>query len=658
MNPFAVGTFGLTGAVVLSLVGIVTGLVGWRNGHRGLQETARRAPVGLAVLLTMCTIALVVAFLTDRFELSYVAYNSSRTMPIFYKFSAFWGSLDGSMLLWAWMLAMFSATAMIRHRNSDPELLPIASAVLSSILLFFSLTILLTTNPFDLLIAPDGTPFIPPDGLGLNPLLQNPGMVIHPPTLYLGFTGFTIPFAFAVAALVTGRLGADWLRTTRRWTLIAWAFLTAGNILGANWAYVELGWGGYWGWDPVENSSLMPWFTGTAFLHSVMIQEKKGMLKLWNVGLVMLTFWLTIYGTFLTRSGVVSSVHAFSNGTVGPIFLGFLIVVVLLGLGLLIWRWDELRSERKLQSPLSREGAFVFNNMVLVGLMFATFWGTSFPVLNEALTGQKITIGPPFFNRVNAPLGLALLLLMGIGPVIAWGRATVANVRRNLLWPAVYGLIAGVVAWAVGARQFWVVFAWVLIVFSFVTIVVEFARGVQARRRNLGEAAHFAFWRLVGRNRRRYGGYVVHVGVLLVFIGITGNFFARETEVRMSAGDVVEFEGRKIRLDGIDHRMRRNFDSQMALMTRTDASGRELLLWPEKRQYKGGKRETSTEVAIDSGWFEDLYVIFVDEVAETGQGVFRLHLNPLVRWIWLGGGVMVLGIAIAVWPDRKRGVGP
>jgi cytochrome c-type biogenesis protein CcmF len=654
MSPFAVGTFGLVGAAVLSGVGIIAGVAGWRLNDGRLKEIARRAPVALAAMLTLSTVTLIIAFLTDSFELSYVAYNSSRAMPLFYKFSAFWGSLDGSMLLWAWMLAMYAALAMIRHRDSDPELLPITSAVLSAILLFFSLVILVTTNPFDLLTGPDGVPFVPPDGLGLNPLLQNPGMVIHPPTLYHGFTGFTVPFAFAIAALVTGRLGADWVRNTRRWTLIAWGFLTAGNLFGANWAYVELGWGGYWGWDPVENSSLMPWFTGTAFLHSVIIQEKKGMLKIWNVSLVMLTFWLTIYGTFLTRSGVVSSVHAFANGTVGPLFLGFLVVSVVLGLALLIWRWDDLKSERRLQSAFSREGAFVVNNVVLIGLLFATFWGTSFPVLNEALTGQKITIGPPFFNRVNAPLALALLALLAVGPMLAWGRATAANVRRNLLAPALFGVAAGGIVWALGIREPWPVFVYVLGVFSLMTIVLEFSRGVAARRRNLGESAPLALLRLVSRNRRRYGGYVVHLGVLLLFLGITGNFFARETEVRLAPGDETEFAGRALRLEAIEHRARRNYDSQMALITRTDGRGQELVMWPEKRQYRDSRGEVSTEVAIDGGWFSDLYIIFLDEVPETGQAVLRLHLNPLVRWIWLGGGLMMVGILIGISPERRR----
>lgn len=654
MNPYTVGTFGLAASAVLSSGAIVTGLYAHARDADRWREVSRRSLIGVAVMLTLCTIALVLAFVTDRFDLSYVAYNSNRTMPLFYKVSAFWGSLDGSMLLWGWMLAVYGAVAMIRHRESDPDLLPVVSAVLAAVLLFFCLTILVTTNPFEPLRMADGTPYTPPDGLGLNPLLQNPGMVIHPPTLYLGFTGFTIPFAFAIAALATGRLGADWLRNTRRWTLIAWAFLTLGNIFGANWAYVELGWGGYWGWDPVENAALMPWFTGTAFLHSVMVQEKKNMLRIWTLSLVMMTFWLTIFGTFLTRSGVVSSVHAFANGTVGPLFLGFLGVSMVLGLVLLAWRWPELRGSKPIRSPISREGAFLYNNVILVGLTFATFWGTVFPVINEFFSGQKITIGAPFFNKVNAPLALALLILMGIGPVIAWGRASMRNLRQHLLPPLVHGLIAGAIVWLAGVRQFYAVFIYVFVVFSLSTIVLELARGTLARSRRLGETPPLAMARLVGRNRRRYGGYVVHLGVLLMFIGITGNLFARQTEVKLSPGERTRFGAYELQLDAIEHRARRNFDSQMALFTMRSDRGRELAMWPEKRQYRGGNQETSTEVAIHSNIFEDLYVIFVDELPELNQAIFRVHINPLVQWIWIGGGVMMIGIMIGVWPERRR----
>lgn len=654
MNPFATGTFLLACAAGLSLTATGFGLwAQWRRDARA-GEVARRAVIAVAVLLSLCSATLIAAFLLDRFDLMYVAYNSNRTMPTFYKIAAFWGSLDGSMLLWAWMVAVFGGLAMVRHRDSDPDLLPVVASVFGVVLAFFTVTILSTTNPFSLLTDEAGIPFVPPDGLGMNPLLQNPSMVAHPPSLYLGFTGFTVPFAFAIAALVTGRLGSAWIRTTRRWTLIAWGFLTLGNILGSNWAYVELGWGGYWGWDPVENSSLMPWFAGTAFLHSVMVQEKKNMLRIWNVSLILLTFWLTMFGTFLTRSGIVSSVHAFANGTVGPIFLAFLIFSAVVSLGLLLWRWDALANNNQRAHPLSREGAFLFNNLVLVGLLAATFWGTVFPILNELFVGQKITIGAPYFNRVNAPLGIALLALLAIGPILAWGGTKPQRLLKQLRLPAAISIVAVALAVALGAREPYALAVYVFVAMAIGGIVDELQRGTRARMRAHGEALHTALLTLVRRNPRRYGGYIVHVGVVLLFIGITGNLFARETQVNLVPGQAIEFADYRIELESIEHRNQPNFSSQMAIFSVQTPRGETLQMWPEKRQYRDGRGETSTEVAIDSRLFADLYLIFVNEIPETGAGVFRFHLNPLVQWIWLGGAVMLVGMLVAVGGRRKE----
>lgn len=653
MNPFESGTLGLAVSVFLSLTAIVAGILAWQKQDARYAETARRSLIANCFVLTICSGILVTAFLLDRFDIQYVAYNSQRSMPTFYKFSAFWGSLDGSMLLWAWLVAVFGAAAAIRHRRSDPELLPLVAAALSSVLLFFVTVILATTNPFVPLVDAAGVPFTPRDGLGLNPLLQNPAMVLHPPTLYLGFTGFTIPFAFAIAALVTGRLDDEWMRSVRRWTIIAWAFLTVGNVLGSNWAYMELGWGGYWGWDPVENSSLMPWFTGTAFLHSVMLQEKRNMFRIWNVLLIMMTYWLTIFGTFLTRSGVVSSVHAFANGTVGPLFLGYLAVVVTIGLALLYWRWPLLATSPKLKSPISREGAFVFNNFILMGLLFATFWGTVFPVLNELFTGQKITVGAPFFNRINAPLAIALLVLLSFGPVIAWGQASWQNFRRSMMQPFVLGLVTGAALLVAGIREPYAIFIYVFVVTAAAAMGIEVWRGVASRHRRLNEGWLLALQRLVGRNRRRYGGYIVHLGVLLAFIGISGSFFDEETQLSLKPGESAEFAGYQLQLKSIEAYHQPNYESQAAIFDVTRSDGKSLLMWPEKRQYLDQRGETATEVAIWSTLFHDLYLIFLSEDEVTGAGIFRFHLNPLVMWVWIGCIVMVLGVTVSIGKKRE-----
>ena len=463
--------------------------------------------------MVVASIALLHALLTRDFNVEYVASYSSSTLPLHYTVAAFWGGQKGSLLFWALIHCFFSAIVLFQNRTRNQELMPYVTATLMIIALFFLGLLCFITPPFERLS------FIPDEGSDLNPLLQNYWMTIHPPALYLGFISASVPFAFAIAALATGKLGDVWIRTTRRWALTSWFFLSLGNLLGGRWAYEVLGWGGYWAWDPVENAAIMPWFTATAYLHSVMIQEKKDMLKVWNMTLVILTFVLTIFGTFLTRSGVISSVHSFTQSGLGPYFLTFLAFILTVSIGLLLYRLPDLKSENEFDSLLSREAAFLFNNLILVGLAFATFWGTIFPILSEWVRGVKITVGPPFFNQVNGPLGVLLLFLTGIGPIIAWRRASWSSLRRQFAIPLVVGLALGGLLFVLGYRNYYAVVIFSLAGFVLAGILAEFSRGTRARQVMLHESPPQALGRLVGKNPRRYGGYIVHVGVVLIFFG-------------------------------------------------------------------------------------------------------------------------------------------
>src|SRR5215468_2700380 len=522
-------------AVVMSLLGV------WR-GRRDFVASAEHAVLAVWAAVLVAVAALLHALVVHDFRLEYVAAYSSSTLPLYYTVAALWGGQKGSLLWWLLILTSISAVVVLQNRHKNRDLMPYVMAVLMSVALFFSALLVFITPPFELL------PVAAKEGRDLNPLLQNYWMTIHPPSLYMGFVGMSVPFAFAMAALATGKLGDVWIRTTRRWTLFAWFFLSLGNLFGALWAYEVLGWGGYWAWDPVENAAFMPWLTGTAFLHSVMIQEKKNMLKVWNMVLVILTFSLTIFGTFLTRSGVISSVHSFTQSGLGPFFLGFLAVILTVSIALLVWRLPLLRSENELDSLVSRESAFLFNNLILVGIAFAVFWGTVFPVISEWVRGVKITVGPPFFNRVNAPLGLALLFLMGVGPVIAWRRASWSHLKKNFMWPVITGLAAGVTCLVLGGETFWAVLAFSLIGFVLATIVAEFARGARARQAMVGESIPVALARLTAKNRRRYGGYIIHVGIVMIFIAITGtSLFRQERQVTVNQGDSFQIGGYTLR---------------------------------------------------------------------------------------------------------------
>jgi cytochrome c-type biogenesis protein CcmF len=595
-------------------------------------------------LVALAVVILLRSLLTHDFSLEYVAAYSSSTLPTNYVFAALWGGQKGSLLFWIFMLSLFTAIVQWQNRERNRELMPWVTATLMTVAVFFLGLVTFITDPFERL----PTPAI--EGADLNPLLQNYWMMIHPPSLYTGYVSASVPFAFGIAALATGRLGDQWIRSTRRWALFSWFFLSLGNLFGAMWAYEVLGWGGYWAWDPVENAAFMPWLVSTAYLHSVMIQEKKDMLRVWNMVLVLLTFCLTIFGTFLTRSGVISSVHSFTQSGLGPFFIGFLLFVLLVAGGLVAYRLPELRTSGTIESFFSREAAFLFNNLILVGIAFAVFWGTVFPVISEWVRGVKITVGPPFFNRVNAPLGIGLLFLMGIGPVIAWRRATPRNLWRAFAWPVGTALVAGGVLLAAGMALGGAWLTFVGGVFALGTVVQEFARGMRARQAMLRESPRRALARLVGKNRRRYGGYIIHIGIVSIFVGIAASsMFRTEVQQTLKVGDEMQVGRYTLRYDRIDTQEDGHL-SRLAAVLPVFVGGQQIdTMRPEKRFYKKPKQPT-TEVANRSTLREDLYVVLGSYDPKTQLATIQAYVNPLVVWIWLGGLILALGTAVAVWP--------
>jgi cytochrome c-type biogenesis protein CcmF len=631
---------------------ILSGYMAWtafmagRWRRRDMLASAERGAVALLVIVSLLMSYLIYAFIVRDFSLQYVASYSDRQLPLFYTIAALWAGQSGSLLLWTWLLTLFTALVVWQNRTKNRDLLPYVLGFLFVVTFFFCGIMLYATNPFEL------APVLVTDGNGLNPMLQNPGMVMHPPTLFLGYVGFTVPYAFAMAALIRKKIDAQWIRSTRRWTLTAWLFLTLGNLFGAKWAYVELGWGGYWGWDPVENASLMPWLTATAYLHSVMIQERRGMLKIWNVVLIVLTFTLTIFGTFITRSGLIASVHSFGVSNLGPLFLLFLGIILVFSVGLLIKRRQLLRSEYQLDAILSRESSFLFNNLILLGIAFAVFWGTIFPILSETVRGVKITVGPPFYNQVNVPLGLALLALTGICPLIAWRKASRRNLQRNFLIPVGLAGLAAVLLMVAGIRSWSPVMSFSLSLFVFTTIAMEFHRGTRARVRIGGKNYLAALWDLTRRNKRRYGGYIVHVGVILVFIGITGSSaFQQEKEAVLRPGETLSIADYTLRYHGLEDQ---STDRAQAVAARIAVEQSGTLLppmYPSKQLFRNS--EPVSEVAIRQTLKEDLYVI-LSGWDQDGRAVLKVLVNPLTAWIWIGGMVMILGTLIALGPERAR----
>ncbi len=644
-----IGRLAVVLGFIVALWGIAASVLGALRRDARLVASGKHAAYAFSGLTTIAVVALVYLLLTRDFNVEYVAAYSSSTLPVWYTIAALWGGMKGSLLFWVFILAACNAVVQLQNRDKNRDQMPWVTATMLVVGAFFLSLLVFVTDPFERL------PFTPREGSDLNPLLQNYWMTIHPPSLYLGYVSTTVPFAFAIAALVTGKLGDAWIRSTRRWALFSWFFLSLGNLFGAAWAYVVLGWGGYWAWDPVENAAFMPWLTITAYLHSVMIQEKKDMLKVWNMALVILTFALTIFGTFLTRSGVISSVHSFTQSGLGPFFMIFLLAVLTISIGLLIWRLPLLKSRNELESVFSREAAFLLNNLILVGIAFTVFWGTVFPVISEWVRGVKITVGPPFFNRVNAPLGIALIFLMGVGPVIAWRKATLRSLWRSFATPVGTGIVVGAVSFVLGARNFYAVVAFSVAAFALATVWIEFWRGMRVRQAMLGEPPWTALSHLIGKNRRRYGGYIVHVGVVMIFVGIVASsVFKLELQRSMQIGDSVTLGGYTVRYEGIEVEDDPHVERTFARVSVWEGEGPDAKrigeVYPEKRFYKKPKQPT-TEVSIWSTLGEDLYVVLGSYDPESRLAVFQVFVNPMIAWMWIGGVVLAIGTGVCMWPS-------
>jgi len=632
----------------LALYTAVAGGLAAYSGRRRLHESARNALVGVFAATAVAAIVLLNAFRTRDFSFTYVAEHSSLKLPFPYAYTAFWGGQEGSLLLWLFVLTGLGSIAVLLNRELIRRLLPWTVPVLGGVAVFFTIVLSFVASPFARQVAPA-------DGSGLTPSLQNPYMMIHPPLLYLGYVGMTIPFAFAAGALLSGRTDERWIVATRRWTLLAWAALGIGILLGAKWAYEEVGWGGYYAWDPVENAALMPWLASTAFLHSVMVQEKKNMLRVWNAVLISLAFCLSLFGTFLTRSGVLSSIHSFAQSSIGPWFLGFICVAAAFSTALIFWRLPLLRTRTRLESLVSREAAFLYNNLLLVALTLTVLWGVAFPLLSEAVRGEKFTVGPPYFDFFLRVFGIPLLLLMGIGPLVAWRRSSLRALGTSLIWPAVAALVAGVVLIVLGAGSNVAgLVAYTFCVFVMAAIVEEFVRGTRARKA-LGERTWLgAFNTLVARNRRRYGGYVVHAAIVLLAIGIAGGAYGATIVQHLSPGQSMTIRGYRLDYLGTVVHQGPNSLEERARLAVSRGGGGSTTIMAGKNDYPA-EQQVSNEVAIHTDWVraQDLFVIG-DQFNKDGSVVLKVLVNPLVPFVWLAGVVFLLGALIAMWPDARE----
>jgi len=642
------GRAALIVAFGLALYAAIGGGLAAHRGRRRLHESARNALFGAFGATAVAALVLVKALQERDFSFTYVAEHSSRKLPFPYSLTAFWGGQEGSLLLWLLVLTGLGSAAVLLNRNLIRQLLPWTVPVLGGTAAFFAFVLAFVASPFTRQAAPL-------DGSGLVPSLQNPYMMIHPPLLYLGYVGLTIPFAFAAGALLSGRTDERWIVATRRWTLLAWTALGIGILLGAKWAYEEVGWGGYYAWDPVENAALMPWLASTAFLHSVMVQEKKNMLRVWNAILVSLAFCLALFGTFLTRSGVLSSIHSFAQSSIGPWFLGFIAVAAAFSTALIFWRLPLLRTKTRLESLASREAAFLYNNLLLVAFTLTVLWGVAFPLLSEAVRGEKITVGPPYFDFFLRVLGLPLLLLMGIGPLVAWRRSSLRALGASLLWPAAAALAAGVALIALGAGTSKPgLVAYTFSAFVLATIVLEFARGTRARKA-LGAVGWLgAFSSLVGRNRRRYGGYVVHAAIVLLALGIAGGAYGATRVQHLRPGETMAIRGYELTYLGTTVRQSTNHVEQRARFSVRRGADRLGVYSTGTNRYPA-EGQDSKEVAIRTDWLraEDLFVIG-DQFNPDGSVVLKVLVNPLVDLVWLAGVVFLFGSLIAMWPDERE----
>lgn len=635
MHISLAGQLAVFASLVAALIAFGSSTAGVIKNSGHLIEGGRRALIASACLLITAVATLLFALVTRDFSLIYVASYTSRSTPRLFAIASLWAGMEGSLLWWTCLSSIYAATAVLFTARRHPALVPVATAVLAAVLASFLALVVFGANPFKV-----SSP-IPPDGAGLNPLLQSPFMWPHPILLYLGMTGFIVPFSFGIAALITGRLDPSWFTAVRRWTLLSWGFLWAGIIMGGAWAYQELGWGGYWGWDPVENSSLLPWLTGTAFLHSVLVQERRGMLKVWNVALVIVTYSLAIFGTFLTRSGLLQSVHTFSESPLGKYFLPMLAVVLVGGMALLGWRYNLLRSESQLSSLASREAMFLYNNLFFVVIAMTVLWGTLYPVIVEAIKGDKISVGAPFYNKVIPPVGLALLALTGVGPMVGWRRGSWRSVRTQLVLPLAAGAGTISVLSVLGNRPGPALFAFGLCGFVAAAILQEFVTAVAAHRRADGSGRLRALVGLFGRNRRRYGGYVVHLGVVLIFVGLAGGAFKQQYSGSVSPGE--RFGVGPYEIAYVSTRTSSNAEKQttVAVMDIYKDGKRIDRLTPQ-RNFHFAQRQPQSEVGLRSQLNHDLYIV-LSQIDDKGEATLRAWINPLVMWIWIGGAIMTFG---------------
>ena len=633
----------------LALYAAAAGAFAARRRRQRLAESAENAILASFAAAAVAAVVLLVALVQNDFSLVYVADHTSRELPLGYTISAFWGGQEGSLLLWLLILTAFSTIAVLLGRRSARSLLAWTVPVLGAVIVFFSFVLVAVSSPFATQVAP-------PDGAGLNPSLQNPYMLAHPPMLYLGFVGLTIPFAFAMGALLARRSDELWIVLTRRWTLVAWTFLGFGQLLGAHWAYVEVGWGGYFAWDPVENAALMPWLAATAFLHSVMIQEKRGMLRIWNVLLVIGAFGLALFGTFLTRSGIISSIHSFTESSIGPWFLGFIGVVLAASTALVLSRLPLLRSKTRLESPVSREATFLYNNLLLVAFCLTILWGVLYPILTEAVRGEPITVGPPYYNFFLKAFGLPLLLLMGIGPLIAWRRASLRGLGRTFAWPAAFALVCGALLLVAGAgSSIPGLVGYTFCAFVLASITLEFARGTRARHALSSGSWGGAFASLIGRNRRRYGGYIVHASIVLLAVGVVGSSaYDTVAEKRLRPGETMAIGDYSLRYKEVRQRRGPNSQEVRALVDVSRDGKRLGTMEPGKNRYFA-EQQVSNEAAIRSDRLngEDLFLI-ADQIDDDGTLFLKALVKPLVNVIWIAGFVFLGGAAIALWPDARE----
>ena len=640
------GTISLMAALAVCIYGAVIPHFGVKSNNWNLIRSAQNASILSFFLVAVASGILIHALVISDFSIFYVWRHSSTDMPLIYKITSYWGGLEGSLLFWILVQSFFAMIVAFRYQYSNREIIPYVITTLNAIMAFLLVLLIGWSNPLEV------QAIIPKEGQGLNPLLQNPAMAIHPPALYLGFIGFSVPFAFAIGGLIRGKLDNEWVLTTRRWTLLSWYFLSAGLILGGQWAYEELGWGGFWAWDPVENAALMPWLTGTAFLHSVMIQEKRNMLKIWNVVLIITTFGLTILGTFLTRSGIINSVHSFTQSEIGPAFLVYLALVLIAGFALLFKRIQMLESEYKIESVLCRENVFLAQNILLVGIAFTVLLGTTFPLLAEAVRGTKLSIQAPFFNTITAPMGYALLVLMGIGMLVSWRKSSLDNLRRNFQNPIIVASLGTIIiVWMLfGKNLQWGVYIifWSAI-FVTSTILFEFARATQIKARQTGSNIMMGLFYVISKNRRRYGGLMIHFGVVLMFLGFAGKFFSLEKDLTLEAGKSREIGNYRLEFQNVSEFMSGNARHRAAIIKVFDSENNFLETLKPAKSFYPTQPQPLTEVAIRRTFLEDLYLIFSSENAEENNSItIKVHINPLVGWAWAALPIFTIGIGICL----------